>query len=109
MSDKPIHVVVVDDDRDDFFMIKEFLSDVTGTQYQTEWIQTFSAGIESIEKQNADVYIIDYRLGSGHTGLDILDSLQGLNLKKPIIVLTGQTDRMIDIAAMQKRHERNDS
>ena len=102
MSDKPIHVVVVDDDRDDFFMIKEFLSDVTGTQYQTEWIQTFSAGIESIKKQNADVYIIDYRLGSGHTGLDILDSLQGLNLKKPIIVLTGQTDRMIDIAAMQK-------
>ncbi len=102
MSDKPIHVVVVDDDRDDFFMIKEFLSDVTGTQYQTEWIQTFSEGIESIKKQNADVYIIDYRLGSGHTGLDILDSLQGLNLKKPIIVLTGQSDRMIDIAAMQK-------
>lgn len=101
MSDLPIRVVVIDDDRDDFFLIKDYLNEITETKYQTEWIPTFKAAVESIKQQAADIYLIDYRL-DGQTGLNILDSLQGIDLKKPMILLTGQGDRRVDLEAMQK-------
>ena len=101
MSGTPIQVVVIDDDREDFVLIKDYLSEVEGTQYEFEWIPTFKDAIEAIKKQAADVYLIDYRL-DGQTGLDILDSLQALDLKKPMILLTGQGDHRVDLEAMRK-------
>lgn len=101
MLEAAVKVVVVDDDHDDFFLIKDYLSEIKDTRYVLEWIPTYKAAVESIKQQSADVYLIDYRL-DGHTGLEILDSLHELNLKKPLILLTGHGDHHIDIEAMQK-------
>lgn len=101
MSDSPIRVVVIDDDKDDFFLVQDLLSEVQGTTYSVHWISSSVEAVEVIRLQTADVYLTDYRIDT-LTGLDVLDSLSDLVLKKPIILLTGQADRQIDFLAMQK-------
>jgi len=98
---RPIRVTVIDDDQDDFVLVKNFLNDVEGESYQIEWIPDSTLALEKIKLQTADVYLVDYSLDI-RTGLDILDELKTLELTKPIILLTGREDRQIDISAMEK-------
>lgn len=101
MSLQPIEVVVIDDDPDDFHLLKDLLGEVRGTNYNLAWISNSRQAVSAIEKQTADVYLIDYRLDD-RTGLDILNELQDKGLSKPLILMTGQGDRSIDLAGMEK-------
>ncbi len=99
-SDKHIKVVIVDDDHEDFLLTKELLSGVDPGLYETIWVSNFTAAVAEIKKQEADVYLIDYNLGE-KTGLDILKDLKSFNFCRPMILLTGMSDREIDLAAME--------
>jgi signal transduction histidine kinase len=101
MTPKGFAVAIIDDDYDDFLMIRDLLTDVEGTEYQTQWISNSAKALEVLRQQSADVYLIDYRLDA-KTGLDVLEELGKENLKKPVIFLTAQGDRAIDLAAMKK-------
>ena len=98
---RQIKVVVIDDDREDFLLIKGLLGDVELNLYQTDWVADFSEAIAVIKKQEADVYLVDFNLGE-KTGLDILKELRGLPLSRPMILLTGMDDRAIDLSAMEE-------
>lgn len=78
---------------------KELLNQVEQGLYETLWIPNYSAGLIEIKKQDADVYLVDFNLGA-QTGLDILRELKSFNLCRPMILLTGMSDRKIDLAAM---------
>ncbi len=97
---KHIKVVIIDDDRDDFLITKDLLNQVERGLYETKWIPNYYEGLIEIKKQEADIYLIDYNLGA-QTGLDVLRELKSLNLCRPIILLTGISDRKIDLAAME--------
>lgn len=101
MSEKPTQVVVIDDDQDDFLLIQSLLKDVETTSYEVRWIINSQAALDEIKKQDADVYLIDFRLDN-KTGLDILDEIIGLNCRKPIILLTGHGGHTVDLKAMEK-------
>ena len=98
---KNIKVVIVDDDHEDFLLTKELLEDVDPELYETFWVSDFSAAVAEIKKQEADVYLIDYNLGA-KTGLDILKDLKPFGFCRPMILLTGMSDREIDLAAMEE-------
>ncbi|HEY0273057.1 MAG TPA: ATP-binding protein [Chitinophaga sp.] len=100
MTDKPIHILMVDDDEDDFFLVSELLQDISPAQYEIEWASTYAKGLEEIEHKRHDIYLIDYRLGP-YTGIDILHHFQELNYKAPVIMLTGKGDYNIDKEAME--------
>lgn len=101
MGRDEIHVVVIDDDYEDYLILKDLLSDVRGTRYRTEWISSSQEGLHRIRQQEADVYLLDYHLDS-RTGLDILEEVNKENLRRPLILLTAQGDYSVDLAAMQK-------
>ncbi len=98
---KYIKVVIIDDDHEDFLLTKELLNDVDPELYETLWVSDFSAAVAEIKKQEADVYLIDYNLGE-KSGLDILKDVKPLNFCRPMILLTGMSDREIDLAAMEE-------
>lgn len=100
MTDKPIHILMVDDDEDDFFLVSELLQDISPAQYEIEWASTFAKGLEEIENKRHDIYLIDYRLGP-YTGIDILHHFTELHYKAPVIMLTGKGDYNIDREAME--------
>jgi signal transduction histidine kinase len=91
-------VLLVDDDEDDYRLTRALLSDVPYTRYKLDWVSTFERAIEEMSEARHDVFLIDYRLGA-HTGLELLSRFSRRPV--PIIILTGERDRDIDLKAME--------
>jgi len=95
-----VQILLIDDDEDDFIITRHLLDDIEGQAYNLEWVATYQAGLEKIEHNRYDVYLIDYHLGTAD-GLDLIREAIRANCEAPLILLTGQGDRYIDIEAMK--------
>ncbi len=71
MTERPIRVLLVDDDEDDYVMTRELLSEAGTGAFQLDWVFDYEKAIEAIERREHAVYLLDYRLGE-RSGLDIL-------------------------------------
>jgi DNA-binding NtrC family response regulator len=100
MSFPVIRVLLIDDDEDDYVLTRSLVSEIKGELFQIDWVATYSEALVKIAQKQHDVYLVDYRLGK-QSGLDLLQEALALNGDAPFILLTGQGDRSIDIAAMQ--------
>lgn len=100
MTDQPVHILMIDDDEDDFFLVSQLLQDISPGQYQLDWAATYSKAVEEIDQKRHDIYLVDYRLGP-YTGIDILHHFQQREYNAPVIMLTGKGDYTIDKEAMQ--------
>lgn len=95
-----IHIALVEDDEDDYLLLADYLQDFRWAAASLEWVDTYAAGLEIMAENRHDVYLLDYHLG-GQTGLDLLRAAVEMGCKGPVIVLTGQGDRQIDLAVME--------
>jgi DNA-binding NtrC family response regulator len=95
-----IRVLIVDDDEDDFVIIRDFLSAIRDDTFHTHWVSTYADGMVALHTGDYDVCLLDYRLGE-KTGLDFLKELTGFGLKTPVIVLTGYGEHEVDLEAMK--------
>ncbi len=100
MNKQPLRILLVDDDEDDYIITRDLLAEIEGQSYNLEWVATYKAALERISHQKHDLYLIDYRLGQ-HTGLELLNEVMTQGCKAPLILLTGQGGREIDLQAMQ--------
>src|SRR5262252_7798551 len=94
-----IRIAIVDDDEDDFFIIRDFIRDIEGANIVVDWISNYETAIEKIKGRAYQVYFVDYRLGN-ESGLDLLHEIAPIQLDQPIILLTGKGNKAIDIQAM---------
>ncbi len=93
-------VLLVEDDEDDFILTRDLLADIRGQQFDVDWAADSAAALEAAARGQYDLYLIDYRLGP-ESGLDLLRRLVADGCRSPIIMLTGQADRDVDLEAMQ--------
>ncbi len=100
MDKTGLRILLVDDDEDDFVMTRDLLSEVDGATYNIEWVSDYEAALKAIKGNNHDVHLFDYRLGE-RTGLELLHDTLAAGSKVPVILLTGQGDKDIDIEAMK--------
>ena len=100
MDNALIRVLLVDDDEDDFVITRDLLAEIDGCKFDLEWVSTFEIALTKIDANAHDVYLVDYRLGE-HTGLELLHRATSNGCQKPIILLTGQGDRQVDVEAMK--------
>jgi PAS domain S-box-containing protein len=100
MSQVPVKVLIVDDDEDDYILTRDLLSEIQGTKFVLEWVDNFAAALERMKQKQHDVYLLDYRLGD-RNGLELLQAAIAAGCQAPIILLTGQGDRQIDMEAMK--------
>lgn len=99
LAKEPLKLLLVEDDEDDYTLTSDVLREISGVAIAITWVTTFEAALEALQTQSFDVCLSDYHLGK-HTGLDLLNATQAQKLAIPIIMLTGQSDRGTDIAAM---------
>ncbi len=99
-NDQYIKIGVVDDDEDDFFIIKEYIAAIGDKTYIVQWCNNYASGIDSIKRKECDLYFVDYRLGN-LTGVDLLKEIAALVGDTPIVLLTGKGNKAIDIRAME--------
>jgi len=95
-----INILIIDDDEDDYFITKDYLQNITGVSFHTDWCYKYTDALTIIKKGLHDVYLVDYRLGI-KTGIDLIKEALSANIYKPFILLTGQGDISIDTEAMK--------
>ncbi|HEY5298570.1 MAG TPA: response regulator [Verrucomicrobiae bacterium] len=100
MPGYPAKILLVDDDEDDYIITRDLLARAGERRYQLEWINNYEAGLAAVQRGAHDICLLDYRLGE-RTGLELLRETQSCNDRLPIILLTGQGDREIDVEAMR--------
>ncbi len=100
LNARKVRVVVVDDDEDDFFLISDFIQTIEGANFTIDWCNNYHDAIKKINAREADIYFIDYRLGS-HTGLELMQEINKADFYEPLVLLTGKGNKDIDIKAMK--------
>ena len=100
MDTTPILVLLIDDDEDYFIITRDLLADVSATDYQLGWVNDFDAGCAAQARDEHDIYLLDYRLGA-RIGLELIQWATANGCSAPMILLTSQGDRAVDIQAMQ--------
>lgn len=93
-------MLLVEDDEDDYVITRNSLSEIEGKKFLLEWVSTYEAGLQAIQANQHDVYLLDYYLGD-RTGLELMREVQKGGCKAPIILLTGQGDRKADLEAIR--------
>jgi diguanylate cyclase (GGDEF)-like protein/PAS domain S-box-containing protein len=97
---REIRVLLVEDDEDDYVLTRGLLADSRRTRFALDWVTSYEEARAAIAAGQHDLYLVDYRLGE-HDGLEILREARAAGCQRPIILLTGQGDGEVDIAAMQ--------
>jgi len=96
----PVKILVVDDDEDDFLIIKEYIKGIREQKFVVDWCSKYNDACKKICEGEYNLYFIDYRLGA-NTGLDLIrKSIEG-NCEEPFILLTGNGNHKIDMQAME--------
>lgn len=95
INSQGIRVLIVDDNEDDYLIVQDFLSDLSTTRFDLHWVDDFDLARIALANGQYDVCLLDYRLG-GHTGLELLTNAPDT---VPFILLTGNEDREVDVAA----------
>ncbi len=95
-----IRVLLVEDDEDDYTLVRIMLSKISNPSFTLDWVQTGEAALDELKRGFHDVYILDYQLG-GRDGLSLLKSFIEQGCTAPIILLTGHGSYDLDVQAAE--------
>jgi len=96
----PIHVLLVEDDDDDFVLVQDLFKEIGNARYQLKRLASYDEAVSLNAPGEYDICLLDYRLGV-HDGLELMGDLRSLGFNCPMILLTGQTDEELDRKAMK--------
>lgn len=90
-----IRVLLVDDDEDDYLILKRTFRNIPNSPFKLSWSNSFDEARELVKSSDYDVFLIDYRLGA-HTGLELLELAMPNKRSEPFLILTGASDTIIE-------------
>ena len=100
MDEKPVNVLLIEDNPGDARLIREFLNDAGADAYDVECVELLSAGLERLAGGGIDVVLLDLQLPDS-LGLDTLSRVHDQAPDVPIVVFTVLGDKDLAIKAMQ--------
>src|SRR6266571_1649196 len=95
-----VRVLLVEDDEDDFIITRDLFSEMASRRFTLDWAKTFEEALERMALNRHDVCLVDYRLGA-QNGIELLRAAIDKGCQAPMILLTGQGEREIDLEAMK--------
>ncbi|MDH5775213.1 MAG: response regulator [Nitrospirota bacterium] len=99
-SEETIRVLLIDDNEDDAMILQATLAQVRGVTFEIDWASNYQQGLQKLKENNHDICLLDYCLGQ-KTGLHVLGDALKFGCQAPIIMMTGTTDRKIDLQAVK--------
>ena len=100
MQPTPVHVLMVDDDEEEFIVVSKYLKKALTAPYIVEWVSTFEEALQAVAGRRHEVCLLDYQLGE-HTGIELLGEMRDRGHNVPVILLTGHGNVEIDLQAME--------
>ncbi|MEQ8243921.1 ATP-binding protein [Fulvivirga sp.] len=101
VSEKPVRILLVDDDEDDFVLTREILYDIEQFDFELKWAKNATSGLELIRTNEFDICFVDYLLGKSD-GISLITEAVGNGVETPMVLLTGKGNLAIDRLAMEK-------
>ena len=96
MDQPACRVLLVEDNEDDYLIVRDLLSDIATTRFELQWVDNGDDARAVLAQHNHDICLLDYHLGAV-TGVELArEYSQG---ETPFILLTGNDDYQIDVAA----------
>lgn len=100
MGNDLLRILMVDDDKDDYILTQDLLSEIEDFKYDLEWVSTYDKALEVMENNTYDICLLDYQLGR-RNGMELLREMIEKGCATPIIFMTGQGDHKVDMEAMK--------
>ena len=100
MANRHLKILVIEDDKDDYLIIKDLLSESQAFGFDLDWARDYDAGIETIFGGLHDICLLDYKLDD-RDGLELLHEVRGRGSSIPVIFMTGHGDYEVDVEAMR--------
>jgi diguanylate cyclase (GGDEF)-like protein len=95
-----LRVLLIEDDDDDRVLVEDLFADLDHLEVTLDWESTYDGGKAALQGGDHDVCLMDYRLGA-RDGIALLRELDQTTPLTPIIFLTGQDSRELDMEAME--------
>jgi len=100
MAEKRIKILLVEDDPDDVWVMRNLLSDRWDEPFDMVQVELLSAAVERCEEDRFDVILLDLTLPDSG-GLETFFAMHARAGDVPIVVLSGQSDETVAIKAVQ--------
>ncbi|MFD2435594.1 PAS domain S-box protein [Modicisalibacter luteus] len=100
IRDGLLHVLLVDDDEDDFLITRDLLRQSESLSFEIEWAASYEEGLDALQGQRHDLVLIDYLLGAV-PGTELIRQSNELGIRLPMILLTGHYDAELDAQAIE--------
>lgn len=97
--DKTITVLLVEDDEDDYLILRQIFGKIDRSRYHLVWSSSYEDALDYIDQSGFDICMLDYNLGE-RTGLDLLKYAKPERRREPFILLTGARNREIEQQAL---------
>ncbi|MDF1720992.1 MAG: ATP-binding protein [Minwuia sp.] len=98
-DDRPIRVLMVDDDFEDFVLVERLLKSAN-RRYRVSHVASATEAREAVRRGDHDIALIDNHIND-QSGIDLIRSMRASNAQTPMILLTGSADPDIDLAALE--------
>ncbi|MFD1382838.1 EAL domain-containing protein [Rhodanobacter aciditrophus] len=100
MEKNTLSVLVIEDDPEDYILLRTYLSRATRSEFELHHVSSFEAALQALIEGHYDVILADYFL-NGHTAADLFKHVKLIGLESPIVVLTGGDASELDDVLMQ--------
>lgn len=101
MKNKPVKILLIEDNAGDARLLKEMLSDGGPDSFTLLWADWLSEGLEQLETEEIDVVLLDLSLPDSQ-GLDTFTRVHARKPQMPVIVLSGLSDEKVSIKAVRE-------
>ncbi len=100
MEQQPFRVLLIDDEENEYLLTRNLLAR-GDSRAVLSWVPTYEEGLAAMLAGGFDVYLVDYDLKERRDGVELLREAISGGCRRPIIMLTGQGSRVVDMSAMQ--------
>jgi CheY-like chemotaxis protein len=99
-SERDWKVLLIDDDEDDYFIIRSILNSNNHRKISLEWKQNSHEALQALQQEMYDTILVDYHLGE-ENGAEVIQYLSKSGIIIPMILLSGSGSYQIDQKAME--------
>ncbi|MCG6117730.1 MAG: EAL domain-containing protein [Aquimonas sp.] len=100
-TDSPlVRVLLVEDDEDDVVLTRALFAEVDDFRAQLTDVASLEAGLAALASGAFDICLVDYRIGPD-SGIQFIEEAVARELGVPVLLLTGQGSREVDLRAME--------
>lgn len=92
------HILVVEDNEDDFILVEDFLSEA---EFRITWCPSANVARDKLSQERFDLVLLDHGLPDANS-LSFLEEIHAQHPNLPVIVLTGRDDQALAVSAVKK-------